>query len=187
MCIRNILNRGFYISCLNAVLLRASRCLFLPCQKHEYKRNDHDRRHYQDRPECTRIDIYAGELHKRQREYSEEPESHNDSYEVIISLQESREPKPIYLFSVAADAFSSIARHICWNSAGCTYSAFTKVAFSLSKPRATNGTALLLLLVSHCATIYYHELLNNITLSCVKQNLNLLILTVGKGSKNSYT
>jgi hypothetical protein len=137
----------------------------LPRQKHEYKRNGHDRRHYQDRPECTRIYIYAGELHKWQREYSEEPESHNDSYEVIISLQESREPKPIYLFSVAADAFSSIAGHICWNSAGCTYSAFTKVAFSLSKPRATNGTALLLLLVGHDATIYYHEILNNITLS----------------------
>jgi hypothetical protein len=45
----------------------------------------------------------------------------------------------------------------------------------------------LLLLVSHCATICYHELPNNITLSYVKQNLNLLILPVGKGSKNSYT
>jgi hypothetical protein len=45
----------------------------------------------------------------------------------------------------------------------------------------------LLLLVSHCATICYYELPNNITLSCVKQNLNLLIWTVGKGSKNSYT
>jgi hypothetical protein len=160
----------------------------LPRQKHEYKRNGHDRRRYQDRLECTRIDIYAGELHKGQREYSEEPESHDDSYEVIISLQESREPKPIYLFPVATDAFGSIARHICWDSAGCTYSAFTKVAFSLSKPRATNGTALLLLLlVGHGTTIYYHDILNNITLSCVKQNLNLLIWTVGKGSKNSYT
>jgi hypothetical protein len=159
----------------------------LPREKHEYKRNGHDRRRYQDRLECTRIDIYAGELHKRQREYSEEPESDNDSYEVVISLQESREPKLIYLFPVAADAFSSIARDICRDSARCTYPAFTKVAFSLSKPRATNGTALLLLLVSHCATIFYHEILNNITLSCVKQNLNLLILTVGKGSKNSYT
>jgi hypothetical protein len=46
---------------------------------------------------------------------------------------------------------------------------------------------LLLLLVSHCPTICYHEIPNNITVSCVKQNLNLLILTVGKGSKNSYT
>jgi hypothetical protein len=46
---------------------------------------------------------------------------------------------------------------------------------------------LLLLLVSHGATVYYHEILNNITLSCVRQNLNLIILTVGKGSKNSYT
>lgn len=171
-----------------ALLLRASRCPFLPGQKHEYKRNGHDRRRYHDRLECARIDVYAGKLHKRQREYGEEPESHNDSYEVVVSPQESREPKPIYLFSVAADAFSSIAGHICWDDAGCTYFAFTKVAFSLSKPRATNGTALLLLLlVGHCATIYYHEILDNITLSCVKQNLNLLILTVGKGSKNSYT
>jgi hypothetical protein len=46
---------------------------------------------------------------------------------------------------------------------------------------------LLLLLVSHCATINYLDIPNNITVSCVKQNLNLLILTVGKGSKNSYT
>jgi hypothetical protein len=45
----------------------------------------------------------------------------------------------------------------------------------------------LLLLVGHGTTIYYHDILNNITLSCVKQNLNLLIWTVGKGSKNSYT
>ena len=172
---------------VKSVLLRASRCPFLPRQKHEYKRNSHDCRRYQNRLEGTRIDMYAGELHKRQRKYSEEPESHNYSYEVVISLQESREPKPIYLFSVAADAFSSIAGYICWDSAGCTYFAFTKVAFSLSKSRATNGTALLLLLVSHRATTYYHEILNNITLSCVKQNLNLLLLTVGKGSKNSYT
>lgn len=172
---------------VKSVLLRASRCPFLPCQKHEYKRNSHDCRRYQNRLEGTRIDMYAGELHKRQRKYSEEPESRNDSYEVVISLQESREPKPIYPFSVAADAFSSIAGYICWDSAGCTYFAFTKVAFSLSKSRATNGTALLLLLVSHRATTYYHEILNNITLSCVKQNLNLLLLTVGKGSKNSYT
>ncbi len=170
-----------------ALLLRASRCLFLPRQKHEYKRNGHDRRRYHDRLECARVDVDAGKLHKRQREYSKEPESHNNSYEVVVSLQESREPKPIYLFPVAANAFSSVAGHICGNSARRTYSAFTKVAFSLCKPRATNGTALLLLLVSHCATICYYELLNNITLSCVKQNLNLLIWTVGKGSKNSYT
>ena len=170
-----------------ALLLRASRCPFLPGQKHEYKRNGHDRRRYHDRLECARIDVYAGKLHKRQREYGEEPESHNDSYEVVVSPQESREPKPIYLSPVAANAFSSVAGHICWNSARRTYSAFTKVAFSLCKPRATNGTALLLLLVSHCATIYYHDIANNITVSCVKQNLNLLILTVGKGSKNSYT
>lgn len=167
--------------------LRASRCLFLPRHKHEYKRNGHDRRRYQDRLECTRVDVYASKLHKWQREYSEEPESYNDSYEIVVSLQESREPKPIYLFPVADDAFGSVAGHICWHSARRTYSAFTKVAFSLSEPRAANGTALLLLLVSHCATIYYHELPNNITLSCVKQNLNLLILTVGEGSKNSYT
>jgi hypothetical protein len=137
------------------LLLRASRCPFLPRQKHEYKRNGHNRSRYQDRLECARVNVYASYLHKRQREYGEEPESYNDSYEVIVSLQESREPKPIYLFSVAADAFSSIAGYVCWDSARRTYFAFTKVAFSLSKPRAANGTALLLLLVSHCATIYY--------------------------------
>jgi hypothetical protein len=160
----------------------------LPRQKHEYKGNAHDRSRYQDRLECARVDVYASELHKRQRENSEEPESHDDYYEVVISLQESREPKPVYLFPVAADTFSSIAGHVCWYSARCTYPAFTKVAFSLSKPRTANGAALLLLsLVSHCATICYHEIPNNITVSCVKQNLNLLILAVGKGSKNSYT
>jgi hypothetical protein len=159
----------------------------LPRQKHEYKWNAHDRSRYQDRLECTRVDVYASELHKRQREYSEEPESHDDCYEVVISLQESREPKPVYLFPVAANTFSSIARHVCWYSARRTYFAFTKVAFFLSKPRTADGAALLLLLVSHCATICYDEIPNNITVSCVKQNLNLLILTVGKGSKNSYT
>ena len=134
----------------------------MPRQKHKYKRNSHDRRRYQDRLECAWVDVYAGELHKRQREYSEEPEGHNDTYEIVISLQESREPKSIYLFPVAADAFSSVAGHIYWDNARCTYSTFTKVASSLSKPRATNRTALLLLLVSHYATIYYHELPNNI-------------------------
>jgi ferredoxin-like protein FixX len=171
-----------------ALLLRASRCPFLPGQKHEYKSNGHDRRRYHDRLECARIDVYAGKLHKRQWEYGEEPESHNDSYDVVVSPQEGREPKPIYLSPVAGNAFSSVAGHICWNSARRTYSAFTKVAFFLSKPRTANGAALLLLLlVSHCPTICYHEIRNNITVSYVKQNLNLLILTVGKGSKNSYT
>ena len=160
----------------------------MPCQKHEYKRNAHDCSRYQDRLECTWVDVYASELKKGQREYSEEPESHDDCYEVVISLQESRESKPIYLFPVAADTFSGVAGHVSWYSARCTDSAFTKVAFFLSKPRTANGAALfLLLLVSHCATICYYELANNITVSCVRQNLNLLIFTVGKGSKNSYT
>jgi hypothetical protein len=169
-------------------VLRASGRPFLPGQKHEYKWNTHDRSRYQDRLKCTWVDVYASELQKRQRKYSEEPESDNDCYEVVISLQESRESKPVYLFPVAADTFSSVAGHVCRYSARRTYSAFTKVAFFLSKPRTANGAALLLLLlVSHCATIYYHKIPNNITVSCVKQNLNLLILTVGKGSKNSYT
>jgi hypothetical protein len=170
------------------LLIRASRRSFLPRQKHEYERDAHNRSRYQDRLKCSRVDVYASELHKRQREYSEEPESHEDCYEVVISSQESREPKPVYLFPVAADTFSSVAGHVCWYSARRTYSAFTKVAFFLSKPRTANGAALLLLLlVSHCPTICYHEIRNNITVSYVKQNLNLLILTVGKGSKNSYT
>lgn len=169
------------------LLIVASRRPFLPRQKHEYKRNGHDCRCYQHRLKCARLDIYAGQLQKWQREYSKEPECHDDCHEVVVSLQDGHEPKPVYLFPVAVDAFSSVAWHVCWDNARCTYFAFTKVAFSFSKPRAANGAALLLLLISHCATMCYPELPNNITVSCAKQNLNLLILTVGKGSKNSYT
>ena len=158
----------------------------MPCQKHEYERNRHNCCRYQDRLECAWIDIYAGQLQKWQREYSKEPECNDNCHEVVVSLQEGHEPKPVYLFPVAADAFSSVAGDICWDDARRTNFAFTKVTFSFGKPRAANCTALLFL-ISHCSTMCYAKLPNNITVSCAKQNLNLLTLTVGKGSKNSYT
>jgi hypothetical protein len=186
----NILNRGFlerYRKGFFLFLLRASRRPFLPGHKHEYKRNRHDRSSYQDRLKCTRVDFYTSEMQEWEREYSEEPESYKYSYEIVVPLQKGEKSKFDYFFSFAADTFGSISSYVCRDGARGTYSALTKVAFSLSKPRPTNGTALLLLLVSHCSTIYYLEIPNNITVSSVKQNLNLLIFTVGEGSKNSYT
>ena len=97
--------------------MRASRCPFLPRHKHEYERNRHDRSRYQDRLECTWVDVYTSQLHERQREYGEEPKSYNDSYEVVVPLQESGDSKLNYFFPVAADAFSSVARYVCWDSA----------------------------------------------------------------------
>jgi hypothetical protein len=56
-------------------------------------------------------------MQKRQREYSEEPESRKDSYDVVVPLQESKESKFDYFFPVTVDAFGSISGYVCRDSA----------------------------------------------------------------------